>query len=302
MRRNENGILKVYNYGMVSSIALDPIEKKPLHNFKPGSSVLSFGSVGCNFRCVFCQNYEISQLPQETGQILGVEKSVSEIVEKAKRYECKSISYTYTEPTIFFELAYDVAKLATSYGIKNNFVTNGFMTPETIKMISPYLDAANVDLKSFRDDFYKTYTKAKLQPVLDSIKLMKELGIWVEVTTLIIPGLNDSDAELKDIANFIAKDVGIDVPWHISRFYPQYKMLDRPPTPVKTLYRAYEIGKEAGLKYVYTGNVFGDPYSHTYCPSCGKIVIERYGFSVSNYKIENGKCSFCKAEIDGVGM
>ena len=224
----------------------------------------------------------------------------SQIVDEAIRGGCGSISYTYTEPTVFFELAYDTAKIAHARGIRNVFVTNGYMTAEALEMIEPYLDAANVDLKAFSDRYYKELCGAKLKHVQKTLKHMKALGIFVEVTTLIVPGLNDDATELKELAEFIANDLGADTPWHISRFHPTYKLTDRPATPVKTLTMAREIGLDAGLKYVYTGNVPGNSGENTFCPACGEIVIERWGFQVGSLRIKDGKCSQCGAEIDGV--
>jgi pyruvate formate lyase activating enzyme len=213
---------------------------------------------------------------------------------------CRSISYTYTEPTVFFEFAYETAKLAHEKGMRNVFVTNGYMTSEALEMINPYLDAANVDLKAFSDIYYKELCSAKRKHVLDTLKLMKALGVFVEVTTLIVPGLNDEPSELKDLATFLAKDLGAETPWHISRFHPTYKLTDRPSTPVKTLTMAREIGFNAGLRYVYTGNVPGDAGENTFCYRCGELVIERWGFQVGKMHIKKGRCTHCDTEIDGV--
>ena len=301
VKENKEGTLYSLVYGRAVASGVDPIEKKPFFHFFPGSYAFSIATVGCNFSCLFCQNADISQFPKEKKEIIGEFLPPEEIVSYAKRNKCKSISYTYTEPTIFFEYAYETAKIAHQQGIKNNFVTNGFISKEAIKLISPYLDAANVDLKSFGDDFYKKFCGARLQPVLDSLKLMKELGIWVEVTTLIIPTLNDSAEELKSIAEFIL-GLGQETPWHISRFYPHYKMADLPPTPVETLHKAREIGKKAGLNYVYSGNVPGDEGENTFCPHCGKKVISRYGFQSLENRLKEGKCPYCGTKIAGIGM
>ena len=301
VKENKEGTLYSLVYGRAVASGVDPIEKKPFFHFFPGSYAFSIATVGCNFSCLFCQNADISQFPKEKKEIIGEFLPPEEIVSYAKRNKCKSISYTYTEPTIFFEYAYETAKIAHQQGIKNNFVTNGFISKEAIKLISPYLDAVNVDLKSFGDDFYKKFCGARLQPVLDSLKLMKELGIWVEVTTLIIPTLNDSAEELKSIAEFIL-GLGQETPWHISRFYPHYKMADLPPTPVETLHKAREIGKKIGLNYVYSGNVPGDEGENTFCPHCGKKVISRYGFQTLENRLKEGKCPYCGTKIAGVGM
>ena len=302
VRENRNGVLYTLVYGMAISQAVDPIEKKPLFHFYPGTTAFSVATVGCNFRCDFCQNWEISQMPRRDGRILGTYTAPEALVRAAKRYRSRSIAYTYTEPTIFFEYAYDTAVLAHREGIANVYVTNGYMTPEMLDAFHPYLDAANVDLKSAKDEFYRRYCGARLQPVQESLKKMKELGIWVEVTTLIIPGLNDSDDELRSIAKFIAEELGVETPWHVSRFHPHYKMYDRPPTPVSTLHRAREIGLEVGLRYVYEGNVPGSEGESTYCYNCGERIIHRFGFSILDYRIRDGKCSNCGAPIDGVGL
>ncbi|MCJ7722162.1 AmmeMemoRadiSam system radical SAM enzyme [Candidatus Bathyarchaeota archaeon] len=299
VRENRDGKLYSLVYGKIVSCAIDPIEKKPLFNFLPGSKSYSIATVGCNFRCDNCQNYDISQLPKERNIIVGQETSPEEIVSAAKRSNCASIAYTYSEPTIFFEYAYDIAKLAKKEGLKNAFVTNGYITPEALKEISPYLDAANVDLKSFSDDFYRKRCGARLQPVLDAIRLYKSLGIWTEITTLIIPSLNDSEEELGKIAEFI-KDVGEDTPWHITQFHPTYKLIDLPRTPVTTLRKARDIGLEAGLRYVYEGNVPGETGENTYCHNCKKTLIRRFGYQIQENKIKNSTCSHCGAKIDGV--
>jgi len=302
VRENRNGTLYTLVYGKVISQAADPVEKKPLFHFYPGTTAFSIATVGCNFQCQFCQNWEISQMPREEGRILGGNVPPEIIVRNAKRYGSRSIAYTYTEPTIFFEYAYDIAVLAHQEGIANIYVTNGYMTPEMLEAFHPYLDAANVDLKAGKDEFYRKYCGARLQPVLDSLKKMKSMGIWVEVTTLIIPGLNDSEEELRFIADFIAKELGPETPWHVSRFHPHYKMLDRPPTPVATLHKAREIGLKAGLRYVYEGNVPGSEGENTYCYNCGRLLIRRFGFSILEYRITDGRCYQCGAPIDGVGL
>jgi len=299
VRENRDGKLYSLVYGKAVAKSVDPIEKKPLFNFLPGSQSYSIATVGCNFRCGNCQNYDISQLPKERNIIVGQETSPEEIVSAAKRSNCASIAYTYSEPTIFFEYAYDIAKLAKKEGLKNVFVTNGYITPEALMEISPYLDAANIDLKSFSDEFYRKSCGARLQPVLDSIRLYKSLGIWIEITTLIIPTLNDSEEELRKIAGFI-KEVGEDTPWHITQFHPMYKLPDLPRTPVSTLRKARQIGLEAGLRYVYEGNVPGETGENTYCPNCGKPLIRRFCYSIQENKIKNSACTYCRTKIDGL--
>lgn len=298
VRKNIDGTLYSLVYRKLISENVDPIEKKPLFHFLPGTLSLSIATVGCNFKCFFCQNYEISQMPCDYGRIEGRDVLPEMLVRDAINYDCKSISYTYTEPTVYFEYAYDTAKLAHEQNLKNVFVTNGFMTREALHMIKPYLDAANVDLKSYSEEFYREKVDGRLKPVLDNIKLMKEMGIWVEVTTLLIPGLNDSDEELEKIAGFLS-DTGKDIPWHISAYFPRYKSTI-PPTSVGRIHRAIEIGKKTGLRYVYGGNIPGNESENTYCYNCGKILVRRFGFSVLENNIKASKCYSCGALIDGV--
>ncbi len=307
VRENRGGMLYSLVYGKLIAQHIDPIEKKPFFNFYPGSQSFSIATVGCNFRCLHCQNADISQLPKDEPRVtsarwgIGNEILPEEVVTKAIEYNCDSISYTYTEPTIFFEYAYDVAKIAKSKGLKNNFVTNGYMSNECIEIISPYLDAANVDLKAFSENFYHKICGGKLEPVLDNLRHMKKLGIWVEVTTLIIPRLNDSVKELKQTAEFVFS-LGPETPWHVTAFYPTYRMKNLPPTSAELLHRARKIGIEAGLRYVYSGNIPGDEGENTYCYKCGKLVIRRYGFQISEYNIRDSCCKFCHNKIDGVGI
>ncbi len=297
VRKNTDGTLYSLVYRKLISENADPIEKKPLFHFLPGTLSLSIATVGCNFKCLFCQNYSISQVGSEE-EIHGQDISPERVVEDAKNNDCKSISYTYTEPTIFFEYAYDAAKIAAGNGLKNVFVTNGYMSKESLDMISPYLDAANVDLKSFSDDFYRKQVGGKLKPVLENIRYMKKLGIWIEITTLVIPGLNDSKEELNEIAEFI-QDTGNDIPWHLSAYYPQYKS-KIPPTSAAKIEQAVEIGKEAGLKYVYGGNVYSNDLETTYCKNCGHPLIKRLSFSIAKNNVKNGKCPNCGKKVDGL--
>jgi pyruvate formate lyase activating enzyme len=300
VRENRDGVLYSLVYGKIISQNVDPIEKKPLFHFLPGSRSYSIATVGCNFQCEHCQNYEISQWPRvEKKEIPGREVTPADIVAGARDSGCASISYTYTEPTIFGEFAYDTAVLARQEGIRNVFVSNGFMTEKSAAILGKVLDADNIDLKSFSDSFYRKTCKARLQPVLDTIERMKELGVWLEVTTLIIPGLNDADQELKELAGFI-KEVGPDIPWHVSAFYPTYKMLNRPRTPAQTLRRARQIGLEAGLRYVYTGNIPGEDGEKTFCYACGALVIDRFGYTIRHNHLKDGRCGQCGAVIDGV--
>jgi pyruvate formate lyase activating enzyme len=299
VRENNEGILYSLVFGKVIADNIDPVEKKPFFHVYPGSKSFSIAAAGCNFNCQFCQNHEISQVPSSTLMIAGEDVEPAEIVARATKSGSRTIAYTYTEPTIYFELAYETARIAAKQGIKNLFVTNGFMASSTLETILPYLTAANVDLKSFRDEFYRKRCGASLGPVLTSLQKMRELGIWLEITTLLIPTWNDSDGELKDIADFIA-GLGKEIPWHISRFYPQFKMLHTPVTPVSSLNRAYKIGKLAGLKYVYSGNVPGHEGENTYCFNCGNCLIERNGYRVINVNLKGNKCNRCNTVLEGI--
>ena len=299
VRENQDGTLYSLVYGKVISSNMDPIEKKPLFHFLPGSTSLSIATVGCNFRCKHCQNYEISQYPHaEKFTIPGRDMTPEDIVNAAAEHGCESISYTYTEPTIFFEFAYDCAQLARTKGIRNVFVSNGYTGPDAARLVAPYLDANNIDLKG-SDTFYRNICGARLQPVQDTIRLMKELGVWVEVTTLIIPDLNDAEKDLSDIAEFIAS-VDPAIPWHVSQFHPTYKLMDKPVTPVASLRRARDIGLRAGLKYVYEGNVPGEGGENTYCPSCRKLLIKRFGYAILKNALRGNSCSACNTPIEGI--
>lgn len=296
VRENQEGVLYSLNYRKLIAANVDPIEKKPLFHFYPGSQSYSIAAMGCNFRCLHCQNWSISQPERNVieGQVVSPEK----VVQNALNSGCLSISYTYTEPTIYFETAFEISQLARQKGLKNVFVTNGYISPDALNNLAPYLDAANIDLKAMSDSFYREVCGAKLKPVLDRIKQYYELGIWIEITTLIIPGYNDKDDELEAIAQFIA-DIDREIPWHISAFYPTYKLDNVPATPVSALQRAYQIGRDRGLRYVYEGNV--GQGENTDCPSCGKTVIKRQYFSADN-RVEDGKCPFCGEKIHGIGM
>jgi pyruvate formate lyase activating enzyme len=293
VRENRNGTLYSLVYGKVMASHIDPIEKKPLFHFAPGSTAYSIATMGCNFRCLHCQNWEISQV---TSPIVGSDISPENIVEHALDNSCHSIAYTYTEPTIFYEYAYDVAKIGHEKGLKNLFITNGYSTEEALQQISPYLDAANVDLKAMNNGFYKTVCGAQLQPVLDNIQFYYDLGIWVEVTTLIIPGYNDNLNELKSIAEFITT-IDASIPWHVTGFYPTYKLTNASPTPIETLRKAVEIGRKAGLDYVYQGNV--NQGETTYCPHCATKLIERNGFFITVNTIKSNVCPTCGTHIAG---
>ncbi|MBU0728708.1 MAG: AmmeMemoRadiSam system radical SAM enzyme [Proteobacteria bacterium] len=300
VRENRDGKLISLVYGRLVSENIDPIEKKPLFHVLPRSLSYSISTVGCNFRCKHCQNYQISQYPRiYGGEVAGSRTTPSQVVSAAAEHSCKSISYTYVEPTIFFEFAYDTAIIARDAGIKNIFVSNGYTSPEAIKKIAPFLDANNIDLKAFTEKFYREVCGAKLAPVLESIRLSKELGVWVEVTTLVIPGWNDSTEELKGIAKFLVS-IDRNIPWHVTRFHPTFEMTDRNMTPADTLRKARNIGLEAGLKYVYTGNIPGEEGESTFCHKCGKKIIERTGFFAETPGLINGRCEFCKEKIAGI--
>ncbi len=299
VRENRNGTLYTLVYGFPCSINSDPIEKKPLFHFLPGSRSFSVATVGCNLFCLHCQNAGISQYPaQHGGEIAGMKVSPSELVESAILEECRSISYTYTEPSIYLEYALDCARSARERGLKNVFVSNGYMTPESAEAITPYLDGNNIDLKG-DDTFYKSICKARSGPVKDTIRFMRDRGVWVEITTLVITGLNDSEQLLREIAEFITS-VDEAIPWHVTQFHPTHKLTDRLRTPLATLKNAVRIGYETGLKYVYEGNVPGEGGENTICPHCKKVVIERFGFSVLKNYITDSTCRFCGASIEGV--
>jgi pyruvate formate lyase activating enzyme len=300
VRQNVKGILNTLSYAEVVAMHVDPIEKKPLFHVLPGSSSFSIAAIGCNFQCGFCQNWQISQSKESKKTGAAAQRLMpDEIVNLALENGCESISYTYTEPTIFFEFAYEIAKLAKERGLFNIFVTNGFMTSKPLEKIAPYLDAANVDLKYFSEEKYAEHCKAGLKPVLDTIKRMWELDIWVEATTLVIPGQNDSVPELEGIAGFLA-GVSLELPWHLSMFHPDYKYTDVSSTPVTKLRQAYNIGKAAGLKYVYLGNVIEE--ENTYCRNCGEPLIKRLGMEVLENKLIKNKCPKCGTVLPGKGF
>ncbi|MFH1720842.1 MAG: AmmeMemoRadiSam system radical SAM enzyme [Patescibacteria group bacterium] len=300
VRKNVDGVLYLSVYGKAIAVNIDPVEKKPLYHFMPGAEVFSFGTVGCNFRCEFCQNWDISQATASDG-IFNSSQDLppGEIVEYCEENEIPIIAYTYNEPTIFTEYAADTAKLAKKKGIKNVYVTNGYESEECLDYMKDWCDAMNIDIKSYNKDFYlKTCGGVKLEGVLGTVKKAYERNIWIECTTLVIPDLNDSDKELTQIAEFIA-GVSKDIPWHVSAFHPAYKMNDRRSTPPEELERAYEAGKKAGLKFVYTGNIIGG-HEDTICPNCKEVLIERSGISCQTCKIKEGNCPNCKEKIPGI--
>ncbi|UCC97183.1 MAG: AmmeMemoRadiSam system radical SAM enzyme [Phycisphaerales bacterium] len=300
VRKNLDGVLCSLNYDKVCSANPDPIEKKPLFHFQPGSRSFSVAAMGCNFRCEFCQNWQISQAAVESGRIDGEPIAPEHIVEAAVRGGCKSIAYTYSEPTVFMELCDACGRLAKKRGLTNVFVSNGFMTTEAIDLAREWLDGINVDLKAFTEDYYRGLCKARLQPVLDTISyIASETSIWLEITTLLVPGQNDSEQQLRQLADFIVTNAGADVPWHISRFHPQYKYLDSLATPLSSLERAFDIGKSAGLHYVYLGNVPGTKSESTFCYKCGRMLIERIGYTITGNSVSDSKCPDCGTQIAG---
>ncbi len=323
VRVNANGTLYTLVADRVVARGVDPIEKKPLFHFYPGSYSYSIATAGCNFRCLHCQNFDISQQPKEkplAGMPRGADNpeqvrrwlrelesqvgnvtGPAQIVAAAIAAGCQSVSYTYTEPTIFFELARETAELAASCGLANVFVTNGYIAAEPLREIGPVLQAANIDLKSFQERAHRRMTGARLQPVLDSIRRYHRAGIWIEVTTLVVPGHNDSEAELRDIARFV-RSVDPAIPWHVTQFYPAYRLLDRPTTPPAVLRRARDIGYEEGLLYVYEGNVPGSEGENTYCHECQACLVRRFGHAVLYNRIQGGRCPECDTQIPGLGM
>lgn len=318
VRYNLHGKLYLSLYGYPCAVHIDPVEKKPLYHFLPKTSILSIGTIGCNYKCSFCQNWDISQAvnPMKS-EMKGTERDIEDLVSgiqatgrfyspetlvsiaKAKR--CKSIAFTYNEPTIWGEYAHDIAKLAHEAGLKCVYVTNGDMTEEHLQYIQPYIDALNIDLKSWDPKFYRKLCGGNFNNVRNNIALAVKMGFWVEVTTLIIPGENDSDEELTKIAEFLFS-VKPTLPWHISAFHPDYEMTDKQRTPEATLRRAYEIGKKAGLKNIYMGNVHSHGAEDTYCAACGKRLVKRdwYDVTVIGKEVFDGVCSFCGAKQDGV--
>jgi pyruvate formate lyase activating enzyme len=299
VRKNIEGKLFALNYQKLIACNIDPIEKKPLFHFLPGSFSLSIAAIGCNFRCDNCQNYNISQFSKQKDEVEGDKISPEKIVDLALKNNTPSISYTYTEPVVFLEYALDTMKIAKKQGLKNIWVSNGFLSKESFKMISPYLDAANIDLKGFSDDFYQKNCGGKLQPVLDNLVRIKNNKIWLEITTLVIPGLSDQKEMLEKIAKFIKKELGKETPWHLTQFYSQisWKLKKTPDTSVETLELAWKIGKKAGLKYVYVGNVQGVDSENTFCPECNALMIKRTGYDVERFD-KKGRCARCKKNLN----
>jgi pyruvate formate lyase activating enzyme len=300
VRENRDGKLYTLIYGTVSSEAVDPIEKKPLYHFHPGSYAYSVGSIGCNFRCKHCQNWSISQACLEDSYTMDIPPE--ELVERALLSRSKSIAWTYNEPTIWHEYTSECAKIAKDVELATVYVTNGYMTPEALRHIAPCLDAVNIDIKAFTEKFYHDVASAKLAPVLEATALAKELGIHVEITNLIIPGVNDSPDELRELSKWVYKNTGPETPLHFTRFHPQYQMQNLSPTPVKTMQEACKIATEEGMKYVYMGNVPGSERNNTFCPNCGKLLISRGFFEIEKYEITPEKtCPRCGESIPIIG-
>ena len=297
-RKNVNGKLVSLVYGKLVSVGIDPIEKKPLFHFLPQTQTFSIATAGCNLRCVFCQNWEISQA--EPGDVRSQYISPEELIASALKNNCPSISYTYSEPVAFYDYAFDAAILARKSGLRNVLVTCGYINPGPLKELSRFIDAANVDLKGFSDNTYRWVAAAQLAPVLETLKVLKENGVWLEVGYLVIPSVNDNPKEIKGLVDWIVKNLGKDVPVHFLRFFPRHKLTNLPPTPVETLEQAYRLAKAAGINYVYIGNVPGSKYENTYCPKCKKMLVARKGYFIEEFNIVNGHCRFCGQKISGV--
>lgn len=297
-RENRAGKLYLITYGKLVAVHIDPMEKKPLFHFLPSTGAFSIATAGCNLRCAFCQNWEISQAKPEEVQYDYIEPQ--ELIKKVKASGTQTIAYTYTEPTVFYEYMLDCARLAKKEGIKNVMHSAGFVNEEPVRQLAKYLDAANIDLKGFSDDYYIKMCQGRLEPVLRTLKVLREEGVHIEITTLIVPGYNDDFNTIRKMCAWIKENLGPDTPLHFSRFFPMYKLLFVNPTPVETLNKARQIALECGLKYVYIGNLAGNPAENTYCPKCKKLLIERKGQFVVENNIEDGKCKYCGEKIEGI--
>ena len=298
VRENKGGKLYSLVYGKPCSVDLGPIEKAPIYHFIPGHVRLCLSTVGCNLRCKYCHNWHISQAGP--GELREYNLSPEEVVKEALSQGVKSISFTYTEPTVFYEYIYDISKLAREKGIKTSIVSNGYINPEPLRKLLTVLDAVKIDLKGFTESFYREVSSAGLQPVLETLKVLKQEGVYFEIVNLIVPTLNDDPEEIKKMCEWIKENLGEDVPLHFSRFTPAYKLTSLPATPIKTLEEAVKIAQETGLRYVYLGNVPGHRYNSTFCPQCGKRLIHRIHFSVLKDEIEDGICGFCGYKIAGI--
>lgn len=298
VRKNIAGTLYSLNADRVVAIHMDPIEKKPLYHFLPGSRTFSIAAMGCNFSCRFCQNHSISMANEEYG-IKGENIAPAQLVEKALKNRAQSISYTYTEPTVFFELMLETARLAQQAGLKNVMVSNGYMSSQALSLLGPFLDAANIDLKAFNENFYKNYCSARLQPVLETISALRKRGIWLEITTLLIPGLNDDSEEIKRLISFLL-ELDAAMPWHVSRFFPQYQLQHIPPTAQDSIEKFLRLGAEMGLIYLYGGNLNVNSWNDTHCPRCKELLIRRHGYQTETNSLQSGKCLICEQKIPGV--
>jgi len=299
VRENRDGVLISTAYGAAVAVAMDPIEKKPLFHVAPGTQAYSLATAGCPFHCVFCQNWEIAQGPRLGQRVPARRLSPERAVDEALAHGARSIAYTYVEPTVFLEYALDIARPARAAGLLNLFITDGYATPEAIDLLATVLDAANVDLKAFDDAFYRRRCGARLQRVLEAIEAYRRAGIWLEITTLVIPGENDDDAELRELTAWLVEHVGPETPWHVSRFFPAFHMQDRPPTPLVTLRRAAEIGREAGLQHVYVGNAPELGMEDTHCIGCGTLLLARRGYRLIRHLADDGTCPACGRPLAG---
>ena len=299
VRTNSNGTLYTLGYGNPVAVHVDPIEKKPFFHVLPGTQAFSIAVAGCNMRCLFCQNWEISQARPD--EVTAYDMPPAKVVAEAIKAKCPFIVYTYTEPTVFYEYMLDISKLAHENGLKNGMHTCGYINQEPLKELLKYMDAVNVDLKGFSEEFYKKMGAfAELTPVLETIKTVKKSGVWLEITNLIIPGMNDDPGQIRKMCEWIKENVGDEVPLHFSRFMPSFQLQNLPPTPMSKLEEAYRIAKETGLKYVYIGNVPGRPQENTYCPGCGKMLVSRIGYEILENNIKDGKCKFCGHKVAGI--
>jgi len=298
VRENIGGTYYTLVYGKVCAIHVDPIEKKPLFHYLPKSSALSIATAGCNVNCKFCQNWEISQVRAE--QVYNYDLPPHSVVKNAQKYDCPVIAYTYTEPVVFYEYMYDTSIEARKKGIRNVVITGGYINPEPLEELIKVVDGIKVDLKAFSQEFYTSYVKGKLKPVLEAIKIISKSNVWLEIVYLVIPTLNDGTEKIREMCQWILKEIGPDVPLHFARFHPMYLVKNLPPTPLSTLERVYKIAQKEGLHYVYIGNVPGHRAENTYCPQCKKIIIQRSGYQIKNINLTGGRCKFCNNLIPGI--
>jgi pyruvate formate lyase activating enzyme len=297
-RENRGGQLHSVVYGNVCAVNVDPIEKKPFYHFLPGATAFSIATAGCNLHCLYCQNWSISQYRPD--EVESTALSPEDVVLGAKRYASRMVAYTYTEPTVFFEYMLDTAWQARLNGLRNVVISAGYINPEPLRLLCRSVDAIKIDLKGLNEDFYREVCDGSLQPVLDALKTIAECGTHLEVVNLVVPTLNDDAEELRALSRWVVQELGPDVPLHFSRFHPEYRLNTLPSTPVETLERARDAAREAGVKYAYVGNVPGHEGNHTYCPGCGRIVVERQGYTVTAFRIMDGRCGFCGEPIAGV--